>query len=54
MDNAPQDYVRGVDVQLNRAIEVCLAQFKERPPHTPQRKEHRSISAPPLPPRRRA
>jgi tricorn protease len=53
VDNRPQDYVRGVDVQLNRAIEICLAQFSERPPHTPQRKEHRRLGPPPLPPRTR-
>jgi tricorn protease len=53
VDNRPQDYVRGVDVQLNRAIEVCLAQFEVRPPHTPQRKEHRQVVPPPLTPRQR-
>jgi tricorn protease len=53
VDNRPQDYVRGVDVQLNRAIEVCLGLFEERPPHTPQRKEHRLLAPPPLTPRRR-
>ena len=53
VDNRPQDYVRGVDVQLNRAIEVCLAQFTVRPPHTPQRKEHRQVVPPPLTPRQR-
>jgi tricorn protease len=51
VDNRPQDYVRGINVQLNRAIEICLGQFSERPPHTPQRKEHRRLGPPPLPPR---
>jgi tricorn protease len=53
VDNRPQDYVRGVDVQLNRAIEVCLEQFEKRPPHTAQRTEHRRLAPPPLTPRRR-
>jgi tricorn protease len=53
VDNRPQDYVRGVDVQLHRAIEICLGLFDERPPHTPQRKEHRQLAPPPLAPRRR-
>ncbi|MGE3912330.1 MAG: PDZ domain-containing protein, partial [Chloroflexota bacterium] len=53
VDNAPQDYVRGVDVQLNRAIEVCLAQFAEKPPHTPQRTDVRRLTPPPLSPRPR-
>jgi tricorn protease len=53
VDNRPQDYVRGVDVQLDRAIAVCLEQIKERPPHTPQRKEHRRLATPALAPRTR-
>jgi tricorn protease len=53
VDNRPQDYVRGVDVQLNRAIELCLEQIKERPPHTPQRKEHRRLTGAALAPRQR-
>jgi tricorn protease len=53
VDNRPQDYVRGVDVQLNKAIEVCLEQLVKVPPHTPQRKEHRRLAPPPLSPRRR-
>ena len=53
VDNRPQDYVRGVDVQLNTAIELCLEQFEKRPPHTPLRTEHRRLAPPPLTPRRR-
>lgn len=53
VDNRPQDYLRGVDAQLQRAIEVCLGLFAERPPHTPQRVEPRRLVPPPLPPRRR-
>jgi tricorn protease len=53
VDNRPQDYVNGVDVQLHRAIEICLEQFRVRPPHTPQRKEHRQLTPPPLAPRPR-
>ncbi|MCC7370481.1 MAG: PDZ domain-containing protein [Chloroflexi bacterium] len=53
VDNRPQDYVRGQDIQLQRAIEVCLSQFTGRPPHTPQRTEARRLTPPPLPPRSR-
>ena len=53
VDNRPQDYVRGVDVQMNRAIEVCLGLFAERPPHTPQRTDVRRLAPPPLGPRAR-
>jgi len=53
VDNRPQDYVQGVDVQLNRAIEVCLQQFKTKPPHTPQRTDVRRLTTPPLAPRPR-
>ena len=44
---------RGVDVQLDRAIAICLEQIKERPPHTPQRKEHRRLTGAALAPRKR-
>jgi tricorn protease len=53
VDNRPQDYVRGVDVQLNRAIEICLEELKKKPPHTPKRTENRRLTPPPLAPRAR-
>jgi tricorn protease len=53
VDNRPQDYVRGVDVQLDRAIAIGLEQIQQHPPHTPQRKEHRRLTGPALAPRTR-
>ncbi|MEV4110914.1 PDZ domain-containing protein [Nonomuraea sp. NPDC049695] len=35
VDITPQDYARGVDTQLERAIDVALDLLTERPPHTP-------------------
>ncbi|MFC7108989.1 S41 family peptidase [Nonomuraea rubra] len=35
VDITPQDYARGVDTQLERAIDVALELLAERPPHTP-------------------
>ena len=46
VDNAPQDYVRGVDPQLERAIVEALAELERKPAHTP--------TAPPVPQQVRA
>ncbi|MEQ4717043.1 PDZ domain-containing protein [Nonomuraea sp. B19D2] len=35
VDITPQDYARGMDTQLERAIDVALDLLAERPPHTP-------------------
>ncbi|GAA3240205.1 S41 family peptidase [Nonomuraea helvata] len=35
VDITPQDYARGVDTQLERAIDVALDLLAEQPPHTP-------------------
>ncbi|GAA3092209.1 hypothetical protein GCM10020001_004400 [Nonomuraea salmonea] len=35
VDITPQDYARGVDTQLETAIDTALALLAEHPPHTP-------------------
>jgi tricorn protease len=35
VDITPQDYARGVDTQLEKAIDIALELLAERPPHTP-------------------
>lgn len=35
VDNRPQDYAKGFDAQLDRAIEEALAVLEAHPPHTP-------------------
>jgi tricorn protease len=53
VDNAPQDYARGADPQLERAIQVALDELDKRPPHRP-RPTDRPMRVPPrLPPRSR-
>jgi tricorn protease len=51
VDNAPQDYVRGVDTQLNRAIGVALDELARRPPHRPRPTDRPLRIAPRLGPR---
>ncbi|GII60777.1 tricorn protease [Sphaerisporangium krabiense] len=51
VDITPQDYARGVDTQLERAIDVALEQLAENPPHTPRPADRPHLGAPPLPPR---
>lgn len=51
VDNAPHDYARGVDVQLERAIAVALDLLAQRPPHRPQPADRPRLTAPKLPPR---
>jgi tricorn protease len=54
VDNAPQDYARGVDVQLDRAISIALEQLAERPPHRPSLAERPRLALPKLGPRPKA
>jgi tricorn protease len=46
VDNAPQDYARGADPQLDRAIAVALDLLAQRPPHRP-RPTDRPLRTPP-------
>ena len=51
LDIAPQDYVRGLDPQLDRGIEVALELLAKHPPHTPNEADRPRLVAPKLPPR---
>lgn len=51
VDNAPHDYARGADPQLERAISVALGLLEARPPHRPQPSDRPRLSIPRLPPR---
>lgn len=51
VDIAPQDYRRGTDPQLDRAITEVLRELAENPPHTPNPTDRPHLAAPPLPPR---
>lgn len=51
VDNAPQDYAAGRDVQLARAIACAREALAEHPPHTPDPAERPRLARPPLPPR---
>jgi tricorn protease len=53
VDNAPQDYVRGADPQLERAIAVALDLLEQRPPHRPRPTERPRLSPPRLSARER-
>jgi tricorn protease len=53
VDNTPQEYVAGIDRQLETAIEVALELLKERPPHTPRPTERPRLPRPQLAPRER-
>ena len=46
VDNAPQDYARGADPQLEKAIEVALDVLSKRPPHRPHPTERPRRAAP--------
>jgi len=54
VDNAPQDYARGADPQLERAIDVALDELSKRPPHRPRPTDRPQRVPPRLPPRARA
>jgi tricorn protease len=49
VDNLPQDYVRGVDAQLERAINEVLARLESNPPMLPDFSQKPSRAAPRLP-----
>jgi tricorn protease len=51
VDNAPQDYARGMDPQLDRAIAVSLDLLAQRPPHRPRPTDRPSRIPPRLAPR---
>ncbi|MCG5214770.1 S41 family peptidase [Streptosporangium sp. KLBMP 9127] len=51
VDITPQDYARGTDTQLDRAIEVALERLAMYPPHTPNPADRPRLTAPLLPPR---
>jgi tricorn protease len=51
VDNAPQDYARGADPQLDRAIQAALDELARRPPHRPRPTDRPERSAPRLGPR---
>jgi tricorn protease len=51
VDNAPQDYARGADPQLERAIQVALDELAKRPPHRPRPTDRPRRTAPRLGPR---
>jgi tricorn protease len=51
VDIAPQDYRRGVDAQLDKAIELALAELDRQPPHTPDPADRPRLTRVPLPPR---
>ncbi len=51
VDITPQDYVRGVDPQLEKAIEVVTQRLAENPPLTPDLSQRPNKAAPKLPER---
>ncbi|WP_371778448.1 S41 family peptidase [Streptosporangium subroseum] len=51
VDITPEDYARGVDTQLDKAIEVALERLLTHPPHTPNPAARPRLPVPPLPPR---
>ncbi|GGL01778.1 hypothetical protein Sme01_46400 [Sphaerisporangium melleum] len=51
VDITPQDYARGVDSQLERAIDVALERLEHNPPHTPNPADRPRLVPPALPPR---
>ncbi|MEQ7009092.1 S41 family peptidase [Actinopolymorpha sp. B17G11] len=53
VDITPQDFARGQDPQLDKAIEVALEELAASPPHVPTSDERPRLGAPPLAPRPR-
>ncbi len=51
VDNAPQDYARGADPQLDRAIAVAMELLAQRPPHRPRPTDRPHRTPPVLAPR---
>jgi tricorn protease len=54
VDNTPQDYARGVDAQLERAVAESLARLKAYPPVLPDFSRRPSRALPVLKPNTRA
>ncbi|MCW2880296.1 MAG: hypothetical protein JWQ95_4396 [Sphaerisporangium sp.] len=52
VDITPQDYARGVDTQLERAIDVALERLAQQSAHTPNPADRPRLGIPLLPPRR--
>jgi tricorn protease len=53
VDITPQDYARGVDTQLDTAIEIALERLAAHPAHAPNPADRPRIEIPRLPPRDR-
>ncbi|GAA3446831.1 S41 family peptidase [Planomonospora venezuelensis] len=51
VDITPQDYARGIDTQLEKAIDVALERLATHPPHTPDLADRPRPTVPGLPPR---
>ena len=51
VDLSPQDYARGFDAQLEKAVEVALAELTNTPAHTPDITGRPRLTRVPLPPR---
>jgi tricorn protease len=51
VDNAPHDYARGLDPQLDKAIEVALDMLAKQPPHRPRPTDRPRRTPPKLGPR---
>ena len=51
VDNAPHDYARGLDPQLDKAIEVALDMLAKQPPHRPRPTDRPRRTPPRLGPR---
>ncbi|MBO3744655.1 PDZ domain-containing protein [Streptosporangiaceae bacterium NEAU-GS5] len=51
VDITPQDYARGVDTQLSRAVEIALERLAASPAHTPNPADRPRLIVPALPPR---
>ncbi len=51
VDITPQEYARGVDAQLDRAIDVAMERLSTSPPHTPNPADRPRLPLPHLPPR---
>jgi tricorn protease len=51
VDIAPQDFTRGDDPQLDRAVEEVLQQMQQQPPHIAKQAPRPVLAAPKLPPR---
>ena len=49
IDNTPQDYVKGYDAQLERAIAEILHLFAQNPPSLPDFSQRPNLALPKLP-----